>query len=234
VTRRGWIDRTFHALPLEVRWRIRNGRETARWLWLRATRRADCEYGGEFWDFHAGGDWNRFAELLLRYCAPRSIVDVGCGDGKLLAAMLARAPGLPALGIDSSPEALHRAAAAGVPIEEHDLSSLSRDSLGALRARIERFDVVVSFETAEHLPQWAARSFVSSLSRGRLVVFSAARPSQGGTLHLNEQPPEYWRRRFARRGFAPAPFESELREELSRLHLPSWYADNLQVFERRA
>jgi cyclopropane fatty-acyl-phospholipid synthase-like methyltransferase len=161
-------------------------------------------------------------------------VDVGCGDGKLLAAVRACDPDLSVLGIDSSPAALGRAAAAGVPVEQHDLASLGGRELAALRSRVSGFDVAVSLETAEHLPPWAARSFVASLAQARLVVFSAAQPNQGGTLHLNERPPQYWRGRFAAHGFHPAASDAALRGELSRLDLPWWYAANIQVFERPA
>ena len=33
------------------------------------------------------------------------------------------------------------------------------------------------------------------------IVFSAAQPGQGGTGHINEQPPEYWAQRFEGRGY---------------------------------
>ncbi len=34
-----------------------------------------------------------------------------------------------------------------------------------------------------------------------MCFFSAAHPGQGGTLHLNEQPREYWLDKFRARGF---------------------------------
>jgi SAM-dependent methyltransferase len=205
---------------------------TARWLWLRASGGLDAAYAGDFWEFHSAGDWKGFASLLRRYCEPVSVVDVGCGDAKLLAAMRDQAPGLRVLGIDSSPVGLERAAAAGVAVEQHNLASLARRNLTALRATLEGFDVILSFETAEHLPQWAARAFVTSLARGRLVVFSAAHPRQGGTLHLNEQPPRYWQRLFAARGYHTVAWQETLRDELRQLDLPWWYGQNLQVFSR--
>lgn len=234
VTLRDWPHRAAKSLSYAVRWRARNWETTVLWLRLRAAGNLAWAYSDDFWDFHSGGDWTGFADLLLRDCRPRSVVDVGCGDGKLLAALLARAPGLPVLGIDSSPSALVRAAAAGVPTEQHELDSLRGRALAPLRARISQFDMVISLETVEHLPPWAGRSFVKTLAQPRLVVFSAARPFQGGTLHLNERPPEYWRDRFAARRYDPAAFETALRGDLSRLDLPTWYSDNLQVFERRA
>ena len=55
---------------------------------------------------------------------------------------------------------------------------------------------------AEHLPPGAANILVSTLTgHGDIVMFSAARPGQGGERHLNERPYEYWRQLFRRRGY---------------------------------
>ena len=64
-----------------------------------------------------------------------------------------------------------------------------------------RFDLVLSLEVAEHLPEDAAATFVESLTRlGPAVLFSAAVPDQSGERHLNEQWPDYWVERFAAHG----------------------------------
>lgn len=66
-----------------------------------------------------------------------------------------------------------------------------------------RFDIVQSFEVAEHLPRSTAAGFVESLTRhSKIVLFSAAPPGQGGAQHLNEQPYGYWRDIFAERRYA--------------------------------
>jgi hypothetical protein len=65
-----------------------------------------------------------------------------------------------------------------------------------------RFDLVMSLEVAEHLPEACAETFVASLtSLGDVVLFSAAIPGQGGTHHVNEQWPEYWTELFGKHGF---------------------------------
>jgi SAM-dependent methyltransferase len=224
--------RAVASLPPAVRWRTRRALALARWCVRRDDGDDATAYDDEFWALHSAGDWDGFADLVLRLCAPRSIADVGCGDGKLLAAVRRRAPGVTVLGIDSSRPALARAAAAGVPVLVHDLSSTRGADLAELRRRVDGVDLVISLETAEHLPPWAASAFVDTLARGRLVVFSAAHPDQGGTLHLNERPAEYWRSRFAAAGYVPAAPESELRDGVRAIALPPWYAANIQMFER--
>lgn len=58
-----------------------------------------------------------FADLMTRVPArePRSVVDLGCGEGTLTASLARRWPGAQVRGIDSSPEMLAAAAAHAVP-----------------------------------------------------------------------------------------------------------------------
>jgi hypothetical protein len=59
------------------------------------------------------------------------------------------------------------------------------------------FDLVVSLEVAEHLNETFAMTFIETLTGlGDTILFSAARPGQGGVNHVNCQPPEYWEKRF--------------------------------------
>jgi len=226
--------RTMESLPPPLRWRTRNAAALARWLVQRARPASvPSSYDGEFWALHDGGDWDGFARVIARLCTPASMVDVGCGDGKLLAAVRRLSPALPVLGIDGSAMALERAAAAGVTVWAHDLSSTRSSDVAALVQRIAPFDVVVSLETAEHLPPWAGARFAASLAeQARLVVFSAAQPGQGGTLHMNERPPEYWQARFAACGFRRAAADAEFGAAVATLDLPWWYAANVHLFER--
>lgn len=62
--------------------------------------------------------------------------------------------------------------------------------------------MALSLEVAEHLPEASAGTFVETLvACADAIVFSAAIPNQGGTNHVNEQPPEYWAGLFALRGY---------------------------------
>ncbi|MCC6797306.1 MAG: class I SAM-dependent methyltransferase [Candidatus Hydrogenedentes bacterium] len=66
----------------------------------------------------------------------------------------------------------------------------------------------------------------------RAVVFSAARPGQGGTDHINEQPHDYWIEHFARAGLLLNDDLTQCwREEWKNSsQVQSWYYDNLMVF----
>jgi hypothetical protein len=131
--------------------------------------------------------------ILKESVAPGSVIDVGCGSGVWL--QVWEELGISDyLGVDGDyvrPESLV------IPQDKF----LSAD-LAAPLVLARTFDLVTSFEVAEHLPPSSAETFVDSLTGlGPIVAFSAAIPHQGGEGHLNEQWQDYWMKLFARRGF---------------------------------
>jgi SAM-dependent methyltransferase len=135
----------------------------------------------------------RIVPIVVDLLAPRSVVDVGCGDGTWLSAFVER--GIEdVLGVDGS-----YAVAGGlaIPAERFATRDLTRP-LGLPR----RFDLAVSLEVGEHLAPEHAETFVASIAAAAsCVLFSAAVPFQTGAHHVNEQWPEYWAALFGRAGF---------------------------------
>ncbi len=216
---------------------LQEGREHARWLRLRAAGEdagAAGPYGEEFWSYHdrPRDDWAGAARVLLRRVPARSWVDVGCGDGKLLAALRDADPSLRLQGFDYAESALSRARALGLPVERLDVVSLSPREVEALAARLGEFDAAVCLEVAEHLPRWRVDRLLRLLSACPAVVFSAAPPGQGGSMHLTERPAAWWEARFRRHGLVPSDAEGALRAELAALDLPRYYADNVRLYVR--
>ncbi len=158
--------------------------------------------------------------ILLNLIAPRSVVDVGCGQGAWLASF--RQHGVDdVFGIDGSwvdPRSLD------IPPDRFKSADLS-ETLSLDR----RFDLVMSLEVAEHLPPTSAETFVRSLTElGAVVLFSAAIPHQGGVVHLNEQWPEYWAALFGRFGYTPIDC---LRPCIwDNPDVDCWYAQNALLF----
>jgi SAM-dependent methyltransferase len=168
------------------------------------------------------------AEHVIRHLAEqlpiKSVLDLGCGRGVWLAMWLKHGAkevqGVDGPYVDQNRLHIPRSQFLG-----HDLER----SLELKR----QFDLVESLEVAEHIPKHAAEQFIDNLVRhGRLILFSAATPGQGGENHINEQPPEYWRAKFAARDF-------ELFDYL-RPHLRSnkavylWYRHNVFVYAHRS
>jgi hypothetical protein len=121
--------------------------------------------------------------------------------------------------------------------------SLNRRNLDVAKFDLERdtvsddrsFDVAVSMEVAEHLPESVADRYIDLLTRlGRTIVFTAAPPGQGGLDHVNEQPPSYWIEKFSQRCFRhDDDLSRRWRDEWKDSGTVSgWYSDNLMVFAR--
>jgi SAM-dependent methyltransferase len=132
---------------------------------------------------------------LLALTQPRSVVDVGCAEGLWLTVFQEHGVD-DIIGIDGAYVAPDLRKIQPAQFLEHDLKQ---------PVRLDRtFDLAVSVEVAEHLPESRAAGFVEDLTRlAPLVLFSAAIPFQGGNDHVNEQWQDYWAAHFAARDFVP-------------------------------
>ena len=131
--------------------------------------------------------------------APKSAVDIGCGTGLILARLAEK--GCRVLGVEGSVSAIKMS-----PIKEH----LQRWNLQRPLPPLGRFDIAICTEVAEHLPPNAAPVLVSGLTQlSDTIVFTAARPGQGGRHHLNEQPQPYWEALFVEARFSRSPQDEQ-------------------------
>jgi len=154
--------------------------------------------------------------IVMELTRPRSVVDVGCGTGTWLT--IFGEAGVPdVLGVDG--DYLDRSLLCIA--EDRFVTADLTKPFGLNR----RFDLVVSLEVAEHLPEEAADVFVQTLvSLGDTILFSAAVPGQGGQNHLNEQWPAYWQAKFARHGYA---FHDVIRKKIwDNERVDAWYRQN--------
>jgi SAM-dependent methyltransferase len=201
--------------------------EWVRWFDCADVQEVDVTppYGDEFFAAIAAGAREAAAAVLpklFELVPVRSVVDVGCGTGGWLSA--ARDLGVEDLyGVDGP---WLRPEDAEIPSELVTTADLSEPyDFG------RRFDLALSLEVAEHLPETAARVFVATLvGAAPIVAFSAAVPAQGGTGHLNEQWPAYWTDLFAEHGYEPLDCLRPLIWDDERVEW--WYAQNLILFGR--
>jgi SAM-dependent methyltransferase len=130
---------------------------------------------------------------IMDLLSPRSAVDLGCGSGGWLATFL-ELGGEHILGVDGpwvDPSTLQ------IPADRFQVADL-----GSGFTAPQRFDLAMSLEVAEHLPESAMEPFVKSLvGLAPAVLFSASVPDQGGTGHINERWQADWAARFERRGY---------------------------------
>jgi hypothetical protein len=96
-----------------------------------------------------------------------------------------------------------------------------------------KFDLAICLEVAEHLPKERAAALVGRLTAAApVVLFSAAVPGQGGTDHINERWPGYWRRLFNDQGYSMLdPIRPLIREDR---RVRWWYRQNIVMFASAA
>ena len=157
----------------------------------------------------------------------RSVLDVGSGTG-VFASEFARR-GLQSTAIENSKHGRRMAAKQGVVCLPFDLRKNPPTPING------QFDLVYCFEIAEHMPAELGDSLIDFLtSLCTRVVFTAAHPGQGGVGHINEQPREYWIKRFMDRGFVLQREESErLRAGFKEAGCAFWFVENGLVFTPR-
>lgn len=199
-----------------------------------AEKKTNNPYNKEFWDLHENWDYESFARVLNLHFNPSSVLDVGCGSGTILSAFNRVNCNLRLLGIENSPDALSLAQKRGLEVKQLNVVRCSKRDLYKLCEQLGSFELTLCLEVAEHLPFWQANKLLKILiGTSNTVVFSAAPPGQGGTLHLNEQPPEYWIHKFSVLKYSfDSESSAEIRKELQGLNIPSWYKKNLLVFYR--
>lgn len=160
------------------------------------------------------------APLVYQHVEPESVVDVGCGVGGWLLAFsdlgATRVHGYDGEWVN--PDMLK------IPREcftAHDIGQPVPDE--------QTFDLAVNLEAAEHLPPESSDVLIDSLARlSKVILFSAAIPNQEGRNHVNEQWPDYWVSRFAKRDYRALDF---IRPQVwDNPDVRWWYKQNAMLF----
>jgi 2-polyprenyl-3-methyl-5-hydroxy-6-metoxy-1,4-benzoquinol methylase len=141
---------------------------------------------------------NEIVPYILKIISPKSVCDVGCGQGAWLE-VFRRLGGIEDfIGFD------------GNYVNKESL--LFEDKERFIPTNLEHlpltyhrtFDLAISLEVAEHISKQNEVLFIESLTRlAPVVLFSAAIPYQKGKNHVNCNYPEHWRQIFASFGYVP-------------------------------
>ncbi len=180
-------------------------------------------YQDNFYGFHSDDSINSAKEVIpviLKYISPASVIDIGCGVGNWL--FIWKELGITDfLGVDGS-----YVRAEGLIIDKSKFLSANLDDAFSID---RKFDLVTTLEVAEHIKPENAEKFIASLCNlGDVIVFSAAIPGQDGTLHYNEQYPDYWIEKFAKHNFKPYDCLRELIWNNDKVS--PWYRQNVLFF----
>jgi SAM-dependent methyltransferase len=121
----------------------------------------------------------------------RSVLDIGCGMGTNLAWF--DEYGYDVLGVEGHPNAVANSLVSG-KIIQHDFSKGRWSPESGI-------DLCICTEFAEHVEPEFEENWMIAVDRCKFLLLAAAPPGQGGYHHVNEQPDEYWIKRFKSRGF---------------------------------
>ncbi len=142
-------------------------------------------------DEHWLGFFDGIAGHIVQNIQPRTVLDAGCAWGFLVEGLRQR--GVEAYGVD---------------ISEYALENVHPDirpfcwAASVAEPFPQRYDLIVSIEVLEHMPQDQAEKAVENLCRfSDDVLFSSTPFDYREATHFNVQPPEYWAEQFAFQGF---------------------------------
>jgi 2-polyprenyl-3-methyl-5-hydroxy-6-metoxy-1,4-benzoquinol methylase len=208
VSRRLWsLEFPSYSGPFTL-WRCRDCGVVYNWPRLSPEQIAD-QYDGDYYVFTESSErrWGRATQVYLNYLLPlenelkgRRLLDIGSAQGHLLA--LARARGWDVQGVEVSAEAAARARDAfDIPVQVGSLEEVSGE--------IGQFDVAISIDVIEHVPD--PRGFLEVIRRhlapgGRVIIET---PNWGGP----------WRRFGGRRWLGQNQFHLYLFDARSLLRL---------------
>lgn len=141
-------------------------------------------------------DWeNAVGENIFNTFAPESILDLGCGVGSYLeGALLAGCKDV--LGIELNFDVAK-------PHFTEDISPfLIQGDITKELNLPHKFDIVTSFEAAEHIDPDGTDSFIDNLIHysNDYIILTAAPPGQRGTGHINLREKKFWIKEIESRG----------------------------------
>lgn len=172
--------------------------------------------------YHSALSAQHILGILFQIVDHKTVVDFGCGTGTWLwVAIQLGSEDVFGYDGDYVPRNL-------LMIDENCFEAVN---LANRITGTKKYDLAISMEVGEHLPESAADTFVDNIcSQADTILFSAAHPGQGGDDHINEQPQSYWVSKFASRGYE----KIEIREIFKNdLKIESWYRDNMVLFAKR-
>lgn len=183
-------------------------------------------YDSEFYAKH-----QRYYERSLPFMAAfiadsfpeiETIVDVGCGNGDMLAPLV---ESYQVLGVDFSKGARESLVIPHEYYLDHDLTTPMKDLP-------EQRDLVMSLEVWEHIPEQFEDQYVANLLafNPKHLIVSCAEPGQWGRHHYNCSGVDEVRRKMSGLGYTVS---EDLTEKWRKIkYLATFYRKNTLVFHR--
>jgi glycosyltransferase involved in cell wall biosynthesis/SAM-dependent methyltransferase len=164
---------------------------------------------------------DRLAQWIKDEIAPKHVLDLGCGPGIHVWA-------LNDIGIDCT----------GVDIDAR-VEGETNLVWGDLLKLDDKFkaDLVICYEVAEHIdPQYCndiVQSVFNAIEPGGHLIWTAARPGQGGVGHINNRPKTFWQEKFIELGLTQSTdLESDIINYCQQGYHMGWFVNNVLIFKK--
>lgn len=162
-------------------------------------------------------------EILKSVFDFKTVLDVGCGDGRWLKQCAALGVET-CIGVDGPWTDVRRVLIPTDSLVIRDLST--RFDLH------RRFDLAISLEVAEHIAPEHSEQFIANLvAHSDCVLFGAAIPYQGGFRHINERWQSFWAGIFDRQGYQVFDLLRNTIWTNNSIHF--WYKQNMLTYVNR-
>jgi len=188
-------------------------------------------YNDEFFEWHLkyAREYSMVTmDWLLEFIPFQSVVDFGCGIGSYLESAFAKNI-IKIKGYDIGGEYAKKYTPEHIqPFIEY---------LDCTKAIVtEKYDCVISFETAEHIEPSGTNQFcdnlVNALHKDGYLFFTGAPEGQDGCGHINCQSKAFWMLKFLERNLQmDSVMTSIVALEWKRLGAPNYICDNLLIFK---
>lgn len=178
--------------------------------------------------YHAGRekyrkDYNKICDLLNDCYGPKSVIDMGCSIGFCVDFFIEKH--VYVVGTDGSSAVLIYA--------KNPSKIIIEDIRQPQKPPVYPFDLALCIEVAEHIEPEYADIFVENLKgQGQILFFTAAKPGQNGTSHVNLQPKEYWIKKLKKVGYRyNLSHTTSIRHALEEMNLGTpWIVENMMIF----
>lgn len=166
---------------------------------------------------------DKILDILFKYIPkPYSMIDIGCGVGTWLKIAKEKFNVKIVKGLDGKWVPLNL-----LEINQNEFIPINfEESLPQFK---ERFDLAISLEVVEHLPNFMIDKFIEYLTNlSDQILFSAAIPGQGGKNHINEQWQSFWIHKFKKLSYYV--FDIIRPKIWYDSRIPFWYKQNIFLF----
>jgi len=157
--------------------------------------------------------------IVMKHFKVKTAADFGCGTGIFLKFLKDNGASVTGLDLDHNDKTI-------LAITEEEF--IKADLTKPVHLN-KKYDLSISLEVAEHLPESSAETFITSLCEAsNVVLFSAAVKGQGGNGHINEQFLSYWQKIFLKKGYYLLDI---IRPEIwNDENIPPYYRQNVVIF----